>query len=71
MSQRVAGAEVIRATSHVTAASRGEVIYLVPAALVREMPVVEVEVVLTTPLGDGERTVGQYTLLHGGSLHRR
>lgn len=51
MSQRVAGTEVIRATSAVIASSPGEMIYLLPAAWVRQLPVVEVEVVLTAHEG--------------------
>lgn len=69
MSQRVAGTEVIRATGQV-ASSHGEIIYVVPAAWVRQLPVVEVEVVLTAHEGGADRPIGSYTLLHGGSLHR-
>ena len=71
MSQRVDGTEVIRATSAVTASSPGEMIYLLSAAWVRELPVVEVEVVLTAHEGGAERPIGSYTLVHGGSLQRR
>ena len=70
LSQRVAGTEVHRATGHVAASSHGEVIYAQPAAWVRQLPVVEVEVVLTTGEGGEERRIGSYTLVHGGSLQR-
>ena len=70
LSQRVAGTEVHRATSQVPANSHGEVIYAQPAAWVRELPAVEVEVVLTAHEGGEERPIGRYTLVHGGSLHR-
>lgn len=70
LSQRVAGAEVIRATGTVAASSPGEVIYLLPAAWVRQLPVVDVEVLLTAHEGGEERPIGSYTLVHGGSLHR-
>ena len=69
LSQRVAGTEVRRETGQV-ASSHGEVIHVVPAAWVRRLPVVEVEILLTAHEGGEERPVGTYTLLHGGSLQR-
>jgi anti-sigma factor RsiW len=69
LSQRVAGTEVIRATGQV-APDRGEVIYAVPAAWVRQLPVVDVDVVLTAREEGEDRLIGSYTLIHGGSLHR-
>jgi anti-sigma factor RsiW len=69
VSQRVAGTEVIRATGQV-ASSHGEIIYATPAAWVRQLPVVEVEVLLTAHEGGEERPIGSYTLAHGGFLHR-
>ena len=69
LSQRVAGTEVSRATGQV-AASHGEIIYALPAAWVRQLPVVDVEVLLTANEGGKERAIGSYTLAHGGSLHR-
>ena len=68
-SQRVGGKEMIRATSQV-AAMQGEIIYALPAALVRQLPVVEVDLVLTAHEHGAERPLATYTLLHGGSLHR-
>jgi anti-sigma factor RsiW len=70
LSQRIAGAEVIRTTGHVAASSHGEIIYALPAAWVRELPVTEVEVFLTAKEGGEERPVGSYTLVHEGSLRR-
>lgn len=70
MSQQVAGTDVIRATSQVAASPHGEIIYAIPAAWVRQLPVVEVEVRLTVHEDGEERSLGSYTLLHGGSLHR-
>jgi hypothetical protein len=70
MSQRVAGNEVVRSTGQVTANSPGEVIYTVPAAWIRDLPVVNVEVLLTTQEKGEERTIGSYTLAHGGALQR-
>ena len=69
MSQRIAGTEVVRATGHV-ATSHGEIVYLVPAAWVRQLPVVEIEVLLTAHEGGEERPIGSYTLAHGGFLQR-
>ena len=70
LSQRVAGTEVSRATGQVAASSYGEIIYVEPAARIRQLPVVEVEVLLTAHEGGEERLIGSYTLLHGGLLHR-
>ena len=70
LSQRVAGKEVSRASGHVAAAAAGEVIYVEPAAGVRQLPVVEVDIVLTTGEAGDERTIGTYTLVHGG-VHQR
>ncbi len=70
MSQRIAGNEVVHATGHVSAGPHGELIYLIPAAWVRQLPVTEVEVLLTSHDEGGERTIGSYTLVHGGFLHR-
>lgn len=69
LSQRVAGTEVFRASGQV-AGSHQELIHVVPAAVVRQLPVVEVEVLLTVNEGGAERTIGSYTLVHGGLLHR-
>ena len=52
------------------ASSPGEIIYLQPAAWVRQLPVVEVEVLLTAHEAGMDRPIGSYTLVHGGSLHR-
>jgi hypothetical protein len=70
-SQRAAGPEVSRATGQVAASPHGEIIYVAPGAWVRQLPAVEVEVVLTGREDDGEeRPIGSYTLVHGGLLHR-
>lgn len=70
LSQRVAGKEVVRATGQVAAGLRDEVIYVVAAAWVRQLPIVEVEILLTAHEGGEERPIGSYTLAHGGLLHR-
>ena len=70
MSQSVGGREMIRATSEV-AATQSEIIYAQPAALVRHLPVVEVDLVLTAHEHGAERPIATYTLLHGGSFPAR
>jgi len=70
LSQRIDGREVIRATGEIAGASRGEIIYALPAAWVRQLPVVKVEVLVTTHASDREVELGSYTLLHEGSLQR-
>lgn len=70
LSQRVAGAELVRATAPVAGGSPGELIYVTPAAWIRDLPVVDVDVVLTAREGDEDRPLGSYTLQHGGVLSR-
>jgi hypothetical protein len=70
LSERVDGAEVVRATCQLGAGSHGEIIYAEPAARIRQLPAVSVEVTLTAHEGGMERVIGNYTLLHGGMLHR-
>jgi anti-sigma factor RsiW len=70
LSQRVAGTEVSRVTGQLGTSSAGEIIHVVPAAWVRQLPVVEVQVLLTAHEDGEERAVGSYTLVHGGLLHR-
>ncbi len=70
LSQRVAGAEVARVTGDIAGASPAEVVYALPAAWVRELPSVEIDVRLTVRDGDAERAIGRYTLVHEGSLQR-
>ena len=67
--QRVAGTEWSRATGQVVP-SHGEIIYTLPAAWVRQLPVVEVEILLTAREDGEDRPIGTYTLVHGGSLRR-
>jgi hypothetical protein len=69
LSQRIAGTEVIRVTGDV-AVTHGEIIYTLPAVWVSQLPVVDVEVLLTACKDGEDRLIGSYTLLHGGSLHR-
>ena len=71
MSQRVEGNEVVRVTGQIAIGPRGELLHAIPAAWVRQLPVVDVQVTLTALEGGAEREVGTYTLVHGGSLHRR
>ena len=68
--QRATGTDLVRVTGHLAPGTHGEVIYTMPAASIRHLPVVDVEILLTTA-GDGqERAIGSYTLVHGGSLQR-
>jgi anti-sigma factor RsiW len=70
LSQRVAGTEVIRATGQVATSPHGEIIYALPAAWVRQLPVVEVELLLSAHEAGEERPIASYTLVHGGQFHR-
>ena len=70
LSQRIGGTEVSRATGQVSPGVQGEVIYTLPAAWVRRLPIVEIEVLLTASQGGEERPIGSYTLVHEGSLQR-
>ncbi|HTM02377.1 MAG TPA: zf-HC2 domain-containing protein [Vicinamibacterales bacterium] len=71
LTRRIAGTEVARVTSEVAGDSSGEIVHAVPAAWIREVPAVEVQLELLAREGDTERSIGSYTLLHGGVLHRR
>ena len=70
MTQRVAGKEVFRTRAELSPSAHGEIIYVAPAAWIRELPVVEVEVRLTAHENGDERPVGSYTLVHGGLRQR-
>lgn len=70
LSQRVAGDEMVRATGQMTAGHQNEIIYTIPAAWVRRLPAVDVEVLLTAHEAGHERPIGSYTLVHEGSLRR-
>jgi len=70
MTQRVAGNEVVRVTAQIAVSPHGELVYTIPAVWVRQMPVVDVELLLTAHENGEERPVGSYTLVHGGSLRR-
>jgi hypothetical protein len=71
MLQRVAGGdELIFATGQVSASPHGEIIYVLPAALIRQLPEVQVDVRLTATGEGKERPIGSYTLVHEGSLRR-
>ena len=69
LSQRIAGSEVSRASGEI-AGAHGEVIFAIPAAWVRELPVTEIDVLLTAKHAGEERTIGSYTLIHEGALRR-
>lgn len=71
LTQSVGGIEVRRATARPTTGSPGELIFAQPAAVIRELPATQLDIRLTVSDGDRDRPVGRYTLLHGGSLHRR
>lgn len=70
LSRRIAGSEVSRTTGYVVGSAHGEILYAEPAAGLRQLPVVEVELLLTAHDGGEERPIGTYTLVHGGALHR-
>lgn len=70
LARRVAGDEVSRTTFHLSDVAHGEILYAEPAAGLRQLPVVEVELLLTAHEGGPERPIGRYTLVHGGALHR-
>ena len=70
LSQRVGGTEMSRAMGQVAPSPQGEIIYAIPAAVVRQLPVVEIEVLLSAREGEQERPIGSYTLVHEGSLQR-
>jgi hypothetical protein len=70
LSQRAAGKEVSRTTGQAAGGSPGEILFATPAAWVRELPAVQLELRLTAHDAGEERPIGSYTLVHGGFLHR-
>jgi anti-sigma factor RsiW len=70
LSQWVASTEVSRTTGEVHAGPHGEIVFAIPAAWVRQLPVVDVDVRLTAHHGGEERPIASYRLVHGGSLQR-
>src|SRR5262249_52135692 len=70
LAQRVAGTEISRVRGEVTAGEHDEVIFAFPASWVRQLPIVDIDVLLTAHEGGAERPVGRYTLVHEGSLAR-
>jgi anti-sigma factor RsiW len=69
MSEHAAGAELVRAHADV-AAGQQDVIYVLPASWVRQLPAGEIDIVLAACEDGHERPIGRYTLVHEGSLHR-
>ena len=70
LTQRVAGTEVSRVRGEVTVGEHDEVIVAIPASWVRQLPIVDIDVLLTAHEDGAERPVGRYTLVHEGSLAR-
>jgi anti-sigma factor RsiW len=70
LSQRAGGQEVSRTTGQVAPGVQGEIMFATPAAWVRQLPAVEVELRLSAHDAGEERYVASYTLVHGGLLHR-
>lgn len=70
LSQKIGGTEVVRESGDLPATARGEIIHVMPAAIIRQLPAVNVEIALSTQESDGERIIGSYTLVHAGALHR-
>ena len=68
--QRQAGTEVRRISAPLARDAGDEVIVATSAALVRQLPVVELDLVLLARVGGEDRTVGRYRLVHGGSFQR-
>jgi anti-sigma factor RsiW len=70
LSQRVAGNEVSRASGAIVASARDEIMFATPAAWIRELPAVNIDLQLTATEAGEERPIARYTLVHGGPLHR-
>lgn len=68
--QRQAGAEVSRISAPLAPTVHGEVIVATSASLVRQLPELELELELSSSANGEERSVGRYTLVHGGAFRR-
>jgi len=70
LSERIGSTELVHVSGQVVPSPYGELIYAIPAASIRPLPVVDVDILLTAVEGGTQRQVGRYTLVHGGALHR-
>ena len=70
LSRSVGGSDVSRSTVSLAPGSRAELIHVLPAAAIRDLPAVELDVRLTAHEHGDDRLVGTYTLVHGGLFHR-
>ena len=67
---RDAPSSTARAMVHAMPGTSGDLIHVVPAASLRDLPVVELDARLIAHEHGMERLVGEDTLLHGDLLHR-
>jgi hypothetical protein len=68
--RRIGGNEISRADFQLKPGHQGEIISIVSAARIRQLPVVDIELVLTARQDGHERLIGTYTLQHQGSHQR-
>jgi hypothetical protein len=66
----VGGTEVARERVPLPASPGGELLHVMPAAIVRQLPEVNIEITLSTTDAGVERAIGTYTLVHAGPMHR-
>lgn len=71
LSRRVAGQDVGHTTGQVTASAHGEILFVDPAAVIRQLPAAEVELLLVAHERGDDRVAGTYTLVHEGSRLRQ
>jgi anti-sigma factor RsiW len=70
LTQTVAGREVSYVRGE-AAVAQGEIVFATPAAWIRDLPAADVELRLVAHEAGAERPIASYTLVHGGTLHRR
>ncbi|BCS32108.1 hypothetical protein TBR22_A13170 [Luteitalea sp. TBR-22] len=70
LTRRVAGGAAVQVTGPVSRETPGEILFMDPAAWIRELPVVRVDLELSAHVGETPRPVGRYTLVHAGALRR-
>jgi anti-sigma factor RsiW len=70
LTQSIAGTEILRLDIELGPGHRGEVIQVISAAQVRQLPEAEIELSLSARERGKERRIGTYTLVHEGALQR-
>jgi hypothetical protein len=70
VTRQASGEEVGRLSDVAVRAGQREILNAFSAAHLRKLPATRVQVTVTAPTANGERTIAEYTLEHGGAFDR-